>query len=190
MSRIEFTSTTYDPYEERMQKTLRVLDSDFNTIRAGRANPRVLDQITVGYYGVDTPINQVANIQVADARMIMITPWDPSMLKDLERAIQMSDLGINPQNDGKALRLIFPQLTEERRRELTRDVSRIGEDSKVAIRNIRRDAIDTFRQHLKDKRITEDEMYQVEDSVQKLTDKYIEQIDKAVERKEKELMEI
>ena len=107
-----------------------MLDSDFNTIRAGHANPRVLDQITVGYYGVDTPINQVANIQVADARMIMITPWDPSMLKDLERAIQMSDLGINPQNDGKALRLIFPQLTEERRRELTRDVSRIGEDSR------------------------------------------------------------
>ena len=140
------------PYEEKMQKTLSVLDGDFNTIRAGRANPRVLDQITIDYYGVETPINQVANIQVPEARMIVITPWDASSLKDIERALQMSDLGIPPNNDGKCLRLIFPPLTEDRRRDLTRQVSKMGEESKVAVRNIRREAIDSFKAKQKQKR--------------------------------------
>lgn len=186
---IEVNQNSYKPYEEKMQTTLRVLDDTFNTIRAGRANPRLLDTITVPYYGVDSPLQQVANIQVPEARLITITPWEPKMLKEIERAIQASDLGINPNNDGKCIRLAFPQLTEERRKDLTREVNKIGEESKVAIRNIRRDAIDTYRSHLKNKEISEDEMYQFEDEIQKLTDRYVEKVEKAVDAKNKELME-
>lgn len=176
-------------YEDKMTKTLSVLDQDFNTIRAGRANPKILDQITVDYYGSPTPINQVANVQVPEARLIVITPWDPKLLKDLERALQMSDLGINPQNDGKCIRLAFPALTEERRKELTREVSALGENAKVAIRNIRREALDAFRKQLKDKQMPEDHFYTLETDLQKLTDKYTEKVDQAVSAKDKELME-
>ncbi|HHU07193.1 MAG TPA: ribosome recycling factor [Clostridiaceae bacterium] len=178
------------PFEEKMVKTLSVLDGDFNTIRAGRANPRLLDQITIDYYGVETPINQVANIQVPEARMIVVTPWDPSALRDLERALQMSDLGIPPNNDGKNLRLIFPPLTEDRRRELTRQVGKMGEEAKVAVRNIRREAIESFKTKLKQKEISEDVYYDIEDEIQKLTDRYVEKVDEAVSVKDKELMEI
>lgn len=178
------------PYEEKMGKTISVLEGEFNTIRAGRANPKVLDQITIDYYGVETPINQVANIQVPEARMIVITPWDASSLRDLERAIQMSDLGIPPNNDGKSLRLIFPPLTEERRRDLTRQVSKMGEDAKVAVRNIRREAVDNYKAKLKQKEIPEDMYYNMETEIQKLTDRFIEKVDDSVAAKEKELMEI
>ncbi len=181
---------TLEPFEEKMVKTLSVLDEDFNTIRAGRANPRVLDHITVPYYGVDTPINQVANIQVPEARMIVITPWDSSALKDLERALQSSDLGIPPNNDGKCLRLIFPPLTEERRRDLTKQVSKMGEEAKVAVRNIRREAMDNFKKMLKNKEVSEDVYHDLEDRTQKLTDRFIEKVGDAVSDKEKELMEI
>lgn len=177
------------PYEEKMTKTLSVLDQDFNTIRAGRANPKILDQITVDYYGAPTPLNQVANVQVPEARLIVITPWDAKLLKDIERAIQMSDLGINPQNDGKCIRLAFPALTEERRKDLTKEVSGLGENAKVAVRNIRREALDTFRKELKDKQIPEDRFYALETDLQKLTDKYTEKVDAAVSAKEKELMD-
>lgn len=177
-------------FEEKMTKTLSVLDQDFNTIRAGRANPKILDQISVDYYGSPTPINQVANVQVPEARLIVITPWDPKLLKDLERAIQMSDIGINPQNDGKCIRLGFPALTEERRRDLSREVAQLGEDAKVAIRNVRREALEKFRRQLKDKAMPEDDFYGLESELQKLTDKYTGKVDTAVSAKEKELMEI
>ncbi len=177
-------------FEEKMTKTLSVLDSDFNAIRAGRANPRVLDQISIDYYGVDTPISQVANIQVPEARMIVITPWDTNSLRDLERALQMSDLGIPPNNDGKSLRLIFPPLTEDRRRDLSKQVGKMGEEAKVAVRNIRREAIENFKGQLKHKEISEDLYYNIETEIQKLTDRYVEKVDAAVESKEKELMEI
>lgn len=190
MANIEVSAASLKPYEEKMKVTLNVLDDDFNQIRAGRANPRLLDRITVDYYGVETPIPQVANIQVPEARQITITPWDTNLIKDIERAIQASDLGINPQNDGKMLRLIFPQLTEERRRELTRDVNKLGEEAKVAVRNVRREGIDDFRTHEKNSDISEDDLYYFEEEMQKVTDKYTEKIDKAVKEKEKELMEI
>lgn len=190
MAKIEVNAASYAPYEEKMQVTLRVLDEEFNTIRAGRANPRVLDHIVVPYYGVDTPLNQVANIQVPEARQILITPWEAKVIKDIERAIQASDLGINPQNDGKSIRLNFPALTEERRRDLTKEVSKLGEEAKVAIRNVRREGIDVYRAHLKNKEMAEDDFYQFEEGMQKLTDKYTEKVDKAVESKNKELMEL
>lgn len=180
----------YTAYEEKMKATLRVLDDDFNTIRAGRANPKLLDSILVPYYGVDTPIPQLANVQVPEARLITIAPWEPKLLKDIERAIQASDLGINPQNDGKCLRLIFPQLTEERRKDLARDVNKRGEDAKVAIRNIRREGIDDYRSLEKKKEISEDDLFEFEQEIQKLTDRYIEKIDAAVKLKDKELMEL
>lgn len=177
-------------HETKMTKTLNVLDRDFNAIRAGRANPRILDQLTVDYYGSPTPINQVANVQVPEARMIVITPWDAKMIKDLERAIQMSDIGINPQNDGKSIRLVFPALTEERRRDLTKEVKQIGEEAKVAIRNIRREVLDKLKKLLKDSALSEDTYHDREADLQKLTDKYVEKVDDAVKAKEKELMEI
>jgi ribosome recycling factor len=190
MAMILINRETYLPFEEHMKKTIHVLHENFNAIRAGRANPRVLDRITIEYYGVQTPINQVANIQVPEPRLITITPWDPSSLKAVERAIQASDLGINPNNDGRMLRLVFPALTEERRKELVKCVNKFAEEAKVAIRNIRRDGLEKFRGHLKKKEITEDNMAEAETALQKLTDKYIQEIDKIAADKDKDLMEI
>ena len=180
----------YPEYTQKMDKTLEVLASEFAAVRAGRANAAVLDRITVEYYGVDTPINQVATISSPDPRTLTISPWDASLLKGIEKALQASDLGINPQNDGKLIRLIFPQLTEERRKELTKQVKKYGEDSKVAIRNIRRDAMEYYKKAQKKSEITEDDLKNVEKDMQELTDQYIKDIDKLCAAKEKELMEI
>lgn len=187
---IEITKNDYDVIEEKMSKTISNLVENFNGIRAGRANPHVLDKITVDYYGAPSPLNAVANIQVPEARMITLAPWDPSMLKEIERAIIASDLGINPSNDGKIIRLVFPILTEERRKELAKSVKGYGEESKVAIRNVRRDAIDKMRAANKKKELTDDVLKEFEDKVQKITDKFIAEVEKTCERKEKELMEI
>lgn len=177
-------------FEEKMKKSVSNLESDLITIRAGRANPHVLDRIKVEVYGTEMPINQVGNISTPEARLIQISPYDVSTLKDIEKAINASDLGINPSNDGKVIRLVFPELTEERRKDLTKEVKRKGEDSKVAIRNIRRDAIDAFKKMQKNNEITEDELKSLEDKTQKLTDKYVTEIDKAIEVKNKEIMSI
>lgn len=177
-------------FEEKMQKSVASLESELATVRAGRANPHVLDKIKVEAYGTEMPINQVGNISTPEARIIQISPYDVSTLKDIEKAINTSDLGINPSNDGKVIRLVFPELTEERRKELTKDVKKRGEDSKVAIRNIRRDAIDAFKKMQKNSEITEDELKSLEDKVQKLTDKYVGDIDKAIEAKNKDIMSI
>lgn len=178
------------PYEEKMKKTIAALESDYGTIRAGRANPHVLDKIMVDYYGTPTPINQVGNITVPEARLIQIQPWDASMVKAIEKAINMSELGINPNNDGKVIRLVFPELTEERRVELTKDVKKKAEASKVAIRNIRRDAMDSIKKMEKQKEITEDELKDLEDDTQKLTDKFIAEIDKKCEEKCKDILAV
>lgn len=180
----------FDKLEERMNKTLSVLEENFSEIRAGRANPAILNKITVEYYGVPTPINQVAGISVPEARLIVIQPWDVSVLKEIERAILASDIGLNPNNDGKVIRLSFPELTEERRKELVKDVKKKGENAKVAIRNIRRDANDTFKKESKVNEVSEDELKQIEDKVQKLTDKYIAEVDKAIEEKSKEILTV
>ncbi len=177
-------------YEEKMTKTISSLESDYGTIRAGRANPHVLDRITVEYYGVPTPLNQVGNITVPEPRMIQIQPWDSSMIKAIEKAINMSELGINPGNDGKVVRLIFPELSEERRKELNKDVKKKAENAKVAIRNIRRDALDTFKKMEKKKELTEDELKELEDDMQKLTDKYIAEIDKKCDDKCKDILAV
>lgn len=177
-------------YEEKMKKSIGSLESDLNTIRAGRANPHVLDRITIDYYGTETPINQVGNVTVPEARLIQIQPWDASTLKLVEKAIQASDIGINPTNDGKVIRLVFPELTEERRKALAKDVKKKGEEYKVAIRNIRRDAIDTFKKEEKKNEITEDELKDLEARMQKLTDKYVAEIDKLLESKNKDIMSI
>lgn len=177
-------------YEEKMQKSVKSLESDLSTIRAGRANPHVLDRITVEAYGTEMPINQVGNISTPEARLIQISPYDISTLKNIEKAINTSDLGINPTNDGKVIRLVFPELTEERRKTLTKDVKKKGEDTKVAIRNIRRDGIDAFKKMEKASEITEDEKKSLDEEMQKLTDKYVAQIDKAVEAKNKDIMSI
>lgn len=177
-------------YEDKMKKTLDVLSKDLAAIRAGRANAAVLDKIKVEYYGTPTPINQVAAIATPEPRTLSIQPWDGSLLKAIEKAIQTSDLGINPQNDGKQIRLNFPPLTEERRKELIKGVSKTGEESKVAIRNIRRDAIDKFKAAQKKSEMTEDELHEGEDKMQKLTDKYIKEIDAMVAKKSKELAEV
>ncbi|HOO61941.1 MAG TPA: ribosome recycling factor [Bacillota bacterium] len=187
---IEITKNDYDQYEEKMKKTISSLGENFNAIRAGRANPHVLDRITVDYYGTQSPLNAVANIQVPDPRMITLTPWDPSMLREIEKAIQSSDLGINPSNDGKIIRLAFPILTEERRKELVKSVQKYGEEGKVAIRNIRRDAIDKYRSLHKKKELTDDDIADFEEKIQKLTDKYIKEVEKCCEAKEKDLMAI
>ena len=181
---------SYQPYEERMQKTIQSLHENLNAIRAGRANPHVLDRITIEYYGVKTPLSQVANIQVPESRMINITPWDPTTLKLIERAIQASELGINPNNDGKMIRLMFPALTEDRRRDLVKQVARYGEEATVAIRNIRRDGIDKFRGLLKNKELTEDSMAEFETEIQTLTDFHIAEIERVIAEKDKDLMEI
>ena len=180
----------YSHIEEKMKKTLSVLDSQLGEIRAGRANPKVLDKILVSYYGVPTPINQMANIMVPEARMITLQPWDASILKYIEKEIQKSDLGINPTNDGKMIRLVFPELTEERRKALAKDIKRIGEDTKVAIRSIRRDGIEEFKAKQKASEITEDDLRNAEEKIQKLTDKYVAEIDVACANKEKEIMSV
>ena len=179
-----------DVSKEKMDKTMKVLASDFAAIRAGRANPAVLDRITVDYYGTQTPINQMAAISVSDARVLVIQPWDKSSLKAIEKAIQASDLGINPSNDGSVIRLAFPQLTEERRKELSKNIKKLGEDSKVAIRAIHRDANDKVKAMKKNGDLTEDDVKLFDKDIQKLTDKYIENIDDAVAVKEKEIMTV
>lgn len=178
------------PYEQKMAKTAEVLVKELATIRAGRANAAVLDKITVEYYGAPTPLNQVAAISSPDPRTLVIQPWDGSILRQVEKAIQTSDLGINPQNDGKIVRLAFPPLTEERRKELIRQVSKTGEDSKVAIRNIRRDAIDKCKSAEKKSEMSEDELRDAEQDMQKITDKFIKEIDGIVAKKSKELAEV
>ena len=180
----------YLPYEEKMKKTISVLKEEMGSIRAGRANPLVLDRIMVDYYGAQTPINQLSNISVPEARVIIIQPWEAKILKDIEKAIQKSDLGINPNNDGRVIRLTFPMLTEERRRELNKNIKKIGEESKVAIRSIRRDAVESFKKMKKDSELTEDDLKDAEKEIQVITEKFITDIDKIIEEKEKEIMEI
>lgn len=177
-------------FEEKMNKSVDALENEFTSIRAGRANPHILDRLRVDYYGTPTPIQQVANVSVPEARIILIQPWEASLIKEIEKAIMVSDLGLTPNNDGKAIRLVFPELTEDRRKELAKDVKKKGENAKVAIRNVRRDANDMFKKQLKANEISEDEQKNAEDSVQKLTDKYIDIIDKAVEAKTKEIMTV
>ena len=177
-------------YEEKMKKTLGSLEAELTTIRAGRANPHILDKLTVDYYGSPTPIQQVANITVPEARMIQIQPWESSLIKGIEKAILTSDLGLNPNNDGKVIRLVFPELTEERRKDLVKDVKKKGEAAKVAVRNIRRDALDKFKAAQKKSEITEDELHDGEDKMQKLTDKYVKEVDAMVAKKSKELAEV
>ena len=176
--------------EERMNKTLSVLEENFSEVRAGRANPAILNKISVDYYGVPTPINQVAGISVPEARLIVIQPWDASVLKDIEKAILASDIGLNPNNDGKVIRLASPELTEERRKDLVKDIKKIAEESKVAIRAIRRDGIDEAKEMEKESLMTEDELKKAEDQIQKLTDKKIAEIDVILDKKEKEIMSI
>ena len=178
------------PYEEKMEKSLKNLESELQGIRAGRANPHVLDKITVDYYGTPTGIQQVANIQVPEARMITISPWEPKMVKPIIKALQMSDLGINPTDDGRVIRLVFPELTEERRKQLVKDVRKKGEGAKVAVRNIRRDGNDMLKKLKKSDEVSEDEIADEEDILQKATDSYIKKIDETVEAKTKELMTI
>lgn len=180
----------YIEFESKMKKTAEVLKTQLASVRAGRANAAVLDQITVDYYGVPTPIQQVASVSVPDPRSLLIQPWDASVLKGIEKAILASELGINPQNDGRAIRLVFPQLTEERRKELAKQVKKYGEEAKVAVRNIRRDAIDKFKKQQKASEITEDDYKTVEKDIQKLTDDYIKKVESIAEKKEKELFEI
>lgn len=177
-------------FEEKMGKTMNNLAEEFGGIRAGRANPHVLDKLRVDYYGTPTAIQQVANVSVPEPRMIQIQPWEASMVKEIEKAILTSDLGINPTNDGKTVRLLFPELTEERRKELAKDVKKKGENAKVAIRNIRRDANDSFKKLAKEEDISEDEIKQLEDQAQKMTDKYIADVDRAVEAKTKEILTV
>lgn len=183
-------SNEYAEFKAKMQKTTEVLSAQFASVRAGRANAAVLDQIMVDYYGVPTPIQQIASVSVPDPRTLMIQPWDTNSLKALEKAIQASELGINPQNDGRVIRLIFPQLTEERRKELAKQVSKLGEDAKVAIRNVRREAVDAFKAKKKKSEITEDDLSAAEKDIQNLTDKYIKEVENVVSNKEKELLSV
>lgn len=179
-----------DVTKDKMKKCISVLEGELATIRAGRANPGVLDKITVDYYGTPTPVNQMASVSVSEARILVVQPYDASTLGKIEKAIQASDLGINPTNDGRVLRIVFPQLTEERRKELCKTVSKNCEDSKVAVRNVRRDALDKLKAKKKSSEITEDDLKEGEKDVQKLTDKYIEEIDKVGAAKEKEIMSL
>ncbi len=176
--------------EQRMQKTISVFEENLSEIRAGRANPAILNKISVEYYGVPTPINQVAGISVPEARTIVIQPWDASVLKAIEKAILASDIGLNPNNDGKVIRLNFPELTEERRKDLVKDVKKIAEEARVSVRSIRRDGMDSVKDALKKSEVTEDEKANLEDKIQKLTDKYVAEIDSLLEKKEKEIMNI
>ena len=176
-------------YNERMEKALDFLRTDYQSIRAGRANPHVLDRIHVDYYGVPTPLQQVGNITVPEARMIQIAPWEKSLIKEIEKAIMASDVGITPSNDGSVIRLVFPELTEERRKDLVKDIKKKGEDCKVAIRNIRRDGNDSFKK-LSKTDVSEDEIKDLEDQLQKLTDKFIKDVDALMEEKSKEIMTV
>ena len=180
----------FNDYARRMEKALDHLTEEFGAVRAGRANAKVLDRISVEYYGSETPLAGVATISSPDARTLVIQPWDNTLLKEIQKAIQASDLGINPQNDGKVVRLIFPQLTEERRKELTKQVKKYAEDAKVAMRNIRRDGMDYIKKLKKDSQITEDDQKKAEKDLQDLLDKYIKKADEALAAKEKELMSI
>ena len=177
-------------YEEKMQKCVDYLVADFAAIRAGRANPNVLNKIRVDYYGTPTPIQQVANVSVPEPRMIQIAPWDRSLIKAIEKAIMTSELGINPSNDGTVIRLIFPEVTEERRKQLAKDVKKKGEEQKVAVRNVRRDGVDAVKKLEKASEVTEDDRKDLEDQLQKMTDKFVKNIDKAVEDKTKEIMTV
>ena len=177
-------------YEDKMEKSLDVLLDEYASIRAGRANPHVLDRLRIDYYGTPTPIQQVGNVTVPEARMIVIQPWEKSLLKEIEKAILVSDLGINPTNDGNVIRLVFPGLTEERRKDLAKDVKKKGEGAKVAVRNIRRDAMDSIKKMEKAGDISEDDLKQGEEKIQKITDKMIEKVDKAIETKTKEIMTV
>lgn len=179
-----------EQFETKMQKSINALADDFGTIRAGRANPHVLDKIMVDYYGTPSPLQTVANISVPEARVIQIQPWEASLVKEIEKAILTSDLGLTPNNDGKIIRLVFPELTEDRRKELVKDVKKKGENAKVAIRNIRRDANDSIKKQNKANEISDDEAKQAEDQVQKLTDKYVAEVDKMIESKSSEIMTI
>ena len=183
-------SVDFNEYSKKMDKTLVHLAEEFAAVRAGRANPKVLDRITVEYYGSETPLNGVATISSPDARSLVIQPWDTSLLKEIQKAILSSELGINPQNDGKVIRLIFPQLTEERRKELTKQVKKYAEDAKVAMRNIRRDGMDYVKKLKKDSQITEDEQKKAEKDLQDMLDKFTKKVDEALAAKEKELMAI
>ena len=176
-------------YNDKMEKALAHLESDYQTIRAGRANPHVLDKIKVDYYGTPTPIQQVGNISVPEPRMLQIAPWEKSLIKDIEKAIMMSDVGITPSNDGAVIRLVFPELTEERRKDLVKDVKKKGEDAKVAIRNIRRDGNDAFKKLGKEE-VSEDEIKDLQDKLQKMTDQFIKDIDAAIDSKSKEIMTV
>lgn len=176
-------------YDEKMKKAYDFLVTDLGTIRAGRANPHVLDRIKVDYYGTPTPLQQVGNISVPDPRMLQIAPWDKSLIKEIEKAIMTSDVGITPSNDGAVIRLVFPELTEERRKDLVKDIKKKGEENKVAIRNARRDGMDSLKKLAKTE-VSEDEIKELEDQLQKLTDKYIKDIDKLVEEKSKEIMTV
>jgi ribosome recycling factor len=184
------SKSEYKPIEAKMQKAVEVLTSELATLRAGRANPAVLEKVKVNYYGVPTPVNQVANVTVPEARLIVIQPWDSSLLKDIEKAIQTSDIGINPNNDGKVIRLVFPVLTEERRRELVKVVKKYGEEAKIAIRNVRREAMDEYRAMQKNSEITEDDLKVTEKDIQELTDKLISKIEDILKQKENEIMEV
>ncbi len=177
------------PYDEKMQKTYDFLETDLGAIRAGRANPHVLDKIKVDYYGTPTPIQQVGNVTVPEPRVLQIAPWEKTLIKEIEKAIMMSDVGITPSNDGSLIRLVFPELTEERRKELVKDIKKRGEENKVAIRNIRRDGNDAFKKLAKTE-ISEDEVKELEENLQKMTDKYIKEIDKLVEEKSKEILTV
>ena len=183
-------SVDFKEYARKMDKTLEHLQEEFGAVRAGRANAKVLDRITVEYYGSETPLNGVATITSPDARTLVISPWDNKLLKDIQKAIQGSDLGINPQNDGKVIRLVFPQLTEERRKELSKQVRKYAEDGKVAMRNVRRDGMDYVKKLKKNSEITEDEQKKAEKDLQDMLDKYIKKVDEALAAKEKELMAI
>ena len=180
----------YKQIEEKMEKTINVFAENLSAVRAGRANPAILNKVKVDYYGVETPVSQVAGISVPEARLIVIQPWDTSILKEIERAILASDIGINPNNDGKVIRLSFPELNEERRKELVKDIRKMAEEAKVAIRAIRRDGIDEFKKQQKESLITEDDLRTAEEDIQKITDKKIEEIDNITANKEKEIMSV
>lgn len=180
----------YSSIEEKMDKTISVFSENLAEVRAGRANPAILNKVKIDYYGTPTPINQVAGVSVPEARLIVIQPWDMSILKEIERAILASDIGINPNNDGKVIRLAFPELNEERRKELVKEIRKTAEDAKVAVRSIRRDGIDEFKKKQKDSEITEDDLHSAEEQIQKITDKKIEKIDNILSNKEKEIMSI
>lgn len=180
----------YQELEDKMQKAIDYLIDELSAIRAGRANPAILNKITVEYYGVQTPLNQVGAISVPEARQILVTPWDRSLLGEITKAIQVADIGVNPINDGNGVRLTFPELNEERRKQIVKEVKALGEDAKVAIRNVRRDGIDVAKKLKNDGEMTEDELKGAEDKIQKITDKYTEKVDEAISKKEKEVMEV